>query len=151
MSAASDVSAKIGSCPTKLQSVIEDFRSVEPRERLEYLLEYADELPELPASLEADRDALEQVHECQSPVFLHTDIDGDSVHFFFDVPVEAPTVRGYAAILQEGFDGATRQEVLSAPDDIYMLLGLGDAISPLRLRGLHALMVYAKRQVQREP
>ncbi len=143
-----DVSAKAESCPAKLRTIIAEFVSVAPQERLEYLLEYADELPELPAHLQADRDAMEQVHECQSPVFLHTEIDDGRVRFLFDVPAEAPTVRGYAAILQEGFEGATPDDVLDAPEDIYRLLGLDEAISPLRLRGLHALMVYMKRQVR---
>lgn len=134
--------------PSALQVIIEDFQSVGPRERLEYLLEYAGDLPELPPELQENRDSLEQVHECQSPVFLHTAVENGHVQFLFDVPDEAPTVRGYAALLQEGFLDATPEEVLSAPDDIYRLLGLHEAISPLRLRGLHSLMVYMKRQVR---
>jgi cysteine desulfuration protein SufE len=144
-------SAKLAACPEKLRTTIDEFVTAAPRERLEYLLEFSDELPELPDHLLADRDAMEQVHECQSPVFLHTEFDDGHVHFLFDVPQEAPTVRGYAAILQEGFAGASPDEVLNAPEDIYRLLGLDEAISPLRLRGLHALMVYMKRQVQNGP
>ena len=149
MSTPDDFSAKIDLCPATIQSTIETFRSVTPRERLELLLEYADDLPELPERFHADRDSMEQVHECQSTVFLRTEISDGRVHFLFDVPPEAPTVRGYAAILQEGFDNVAPEAVLSAPEDIYRLLGLQDAITPLRLRGLHALMVYMKRQVQR--
>jgi cysteine desulfuration protein SufE len=64
-----------------------------------------------------------------------------------DIPVEAPTVRGYGSILVSGLSGAPAEAVLAAPEDIYMLLGLHEAISPQRLRGLHALMVHIKRQV----
>ncbi len=141
--------SKLARCPDAIREIVDDFQAVTPRERLEYLLEFADDLPELPQELASERDSMEQVHECQSPVFLHTDITDGTAHFIFDVPMEAPTVRGYAAILQEGFDGATVEEVLQAPNDIYILLGLNDAISPLRLRGLHALMVYMKRQTER--
>lgn len=141
---------KLSLCPPGIQEIVAEFREVLPRERLEYLLEYSESMPELPPALLDARDAMEQVHECQSPVFLHTDIDGNTVRFHFDVPPESPTVRGYAAILQEGFDQVTKEEVLRAPDDIYLLLGLQEAISPLRLRGLHALMVYMKRQVERQ-
>ena len=119
---------KLARCPAGIQDHA-DFQIVTPRERLEYLLEFADSLPELPPELIADRDSMEQVHECQSPVFLHTDVDDDQVTFHFDVPEESPTVGGYAAILQEGFDGATVDAVMQAPDDIYMLLGLQDAMS----------------------
>ena len=39
---------KIAACPAKLQEVINEFRDAEPRDRLEYLLEFAMELPDLP-------------------------------------------------------------------------------------------------------
>jgi cysteine desulfuration protein SufE len=56
-------------------------------------------------------------------------------------------VRGYAAIVQEGLERAAPEVVLQTPDDIHYLLGLHEAISPQRLRGLHVLMAYLKRQV----
>lgn len=136
-------------CPAALQSIIDEFQLAEPRERIEYLLEYATDLPDLPERFAPLRASMEQVHECQSPVFLHTELDGSGVHFYFDIPMEAPTVRGYAAILRAGLDGAAPEEVLATPDDVYMLLGLHEAITPQRLRGLHALMGYMKRQVLR--
>jgi len=141
--------AKIERCPAALREVIQEFRDVEPRERLELLIEFSDELPDLPERFHAQRDAMEQIHECQSPVFLHTELADDQVEFFLDIPREAPTVRGYAGILAEGLNHATPSEVLETPEDVYLLLGLQEAITPQRLRGLHALMVYMKRQVKR--
>ncbi|MEX1020786.1 MAG: SufE family protein [Litorilinea sp.] len=139
---------KVQACPAELQSIIEEFRMVTPRERLEYLLEYSMDLPDLPDRLHAQRDQMEQVHECQTPVFLFTEIADDQVEFFLDIPAESPTVRGYGAILVAGLNGAAPQAVLDTPDDVYHLLGLHEAITPQRLRGLHALMVYMKRQVR---
>lgn len=121
----------------------------EPRERLEYLVEFAMELPDLPERLMPLRDQMEQVHECQSPVFLHTELEAGKIHFYFDIPREAPTVRGYAGVLAEGLNGATPEEILATPADVYMLLGLHEAITPQRLRGLHSLMIYMQRQVQK--
>ena len=92
---------------------------------------------------------MEQVHECQTPVFLFTELDQGAVQFHLDIPHESPTIRGYAAILAEGFEGATPQAVLDTPEDVYVLLGLNEAITPQRLRGLHALMHYMKRQVKK--
>lgn len=145
---------KIERLPASLRDIVDEFRAVTPRERLELLLEFAMELPDLPERLASQRDAMEQVHECQTPVFLFTEIEtGDAgesaVHFHLDIPAESPTVRGYAAILAEGLDGATPDVVLATPEDVYILLGLHEAITPQRLRGLHALMVTMKRQVQR--
>ncbi len=139
--------AKIAACPPALQEIIQEFREADPRDRIEYLIDFAMEMPDLPPELQAKRDQMEQVHECMTPVFLFTELEDGRVHFHFDIPRESPTVRGYAAILAEGLSGATPEEVLATPDDVYLLLGLHQAISPQRLRGLHALMRVMKRQV----
>jgi len=39
---------KIELCPPTLQTIIEEFREAPPRDRMEYLLEYAMSLPPLP-------------------------------------------------------------------------------------------------------
>jgi cysteine desulfuration protein SufE len=144
---------KLELLPPRLREIAEEFQDAEPRERLELLLEYALDMPELPQRLREACDAMEQIHECQTPVFLHTELEGDgaepSVRFYIDVPPESPTVRGYASILLDGLEGATPAQVLQLPDDVYMLLGLHEAISPQRLRGLHALVAYMKRQVRK--
>ena len=50
-------------------------------------------------------DLLEQVPECQSPLFLAVEVaPDDTVHLFFDAPPQAPTTRGFAGILQTGLD-----------------------------------------------
>jgi cysteine desulfuration protein SufE len=138
---------KIAQTPALLREIIEEFREVEPRDRMEYLIDYAMNLPELPERLLEKRDRMEQVHECQTPVFLQTELNGNRVDFHLDVPLESPTVRGYAAILVEGFKEATPQQILETPDDVYLLLRLQDVITPQRLRGLHFLMHYMKKQV----
>ncbi len=142
---------KIEALPSKLRDIVEEFRSVDRQERMEYLLDYAMDLPPLPQRLEAARDEMEQVHECQAPVFLHTEVDeSQQTHFYLDIPLESPTVRGYGAILVEGLDGEQAQTILDAPEDIYWLLGLQDIVTPQRVRGLHSLMIYMKRQVQKQ-
>ncbi len=132
--------------PPRLQEIIKEFQDADPRERLEYLLEYALDLPDLPARLMDQRDQMEQVHECQTPVFLHTELNHGKVEFFLDIPQESPTVRGYAGILVAGLNRATPDEVLNTPDDFYLQLGLQEVITPQRVRGLHALLTYMKRQ-----
>ena len=141
---------KIERCPPVLQQIIEEFREATPRERMDYLLEYAYSLPALPPALEAQRDQMERVHECQAQVFLATELADGVVRFYLDIPMESPTVRGYASILVEGFQGATAAAVLQTPDDVYALLGLPEVITPQRVRGLHALLVYMKKQVARK-
>jgi cysteine desulfuration protein SufE len=69
------------------------------------------------------------------------------VTIHFDAPPEAPTTRGFAGILSEGLNGATAAEVLAVPNGFYTALGLDRVISPLRLRGISAILGRLKRQV----
>ncbi|MCW2685820.1 MAG: sufE, partial [Mycobacterium sp.] len=119
--------------PQPLAEVVSDFQSVEGQNKLTMLLEFANELPELPADLEPA--AMEPVPECQSPLFLHVDADDpDRVRLYFSAPAEAPTTRGFAAILAAGLDEQPASDILAVPDDFYTDLGLASLISPLRLR-----------------
>ena len=132
----------------RLQEIVETFSSVPGSQRLQLLLEYSGELPPLPARYQ-DRDLLEQVPECQSPLFLAAEVDsGETVHLFFDAPPEAPTTRGFAGILYAGLDGLSADEVLATPGEFASQLGLQDLVSPLRMRGLAAMLARIKRQVR---
>jgi len=43
--------------------------------------------------------------------------------------------------------GATAEEILATPSDFYTAMGLSELISPLRLRGMGAILGRVKRQV----
>jgi cysteine desulfuration protein SufE len=134
--------------PPKLAAVIAEFTAVGERDRLELLLDFSRDLPPLPPRLAHNRDVLEAVPECQSPIFLATEVaDDHTVRLFFDAPAEAPTTRGFAGVLHEGLDGASADEVLSVPNDIAYRLGLTTAVSPLRLNGMTAMTHRIQRQV----
>ncbi len=140
--------------PDSLADIAADFREASPQERLQLLLEFSDELPELPERYAGHLDRLEQVHECQSPLFLLVEVGGEPglaagdqrVDLFFSAPPEAPTTRGFAGILREGLDGHTVTEVLGTPDDAPMSFALAEVVSPLRLRGMVAMLSRIKRQ-----
>jgi cysteine desulfuration protein SufE len=72
----------------------------------------------------------------------------DTVRLFFDAPPEAPTTRGFAGILQTGLDGLNADEVLATPSEFTSQLGLTDLVSPLRLRGMAAMLARIKRQIR---
>ncbi|MBC7518682.1 MAG: SufE family protein [Microbacteriaceae bacterium] len=112
------------------------------------LLEFANELPELPAEFLEHPDLLERVEECQAPVFIFVEITDGIVRLHATAPREAPTTRGFASILVQGLAGLSVQAVLEVPDDFPQTIGLGAAISPLRLRGMTALLARAKRQIR---
>jgi cysteine desulfuration protein SufE len=140
--------------PESLAEIAEDFREASNDLKLQLLLEFSDELPALPERYAGRLDELERVDECQSPLFLTVEVDdGPSldarvVHVYFDAPPEAPTTRGFAGILHEGLDGLTAAEVLAVPDDAPMRFGLSEAVSPLRMRGMVAMLSRIKRQVR---
>jgi cysteine desulfuration protein SufE len=137
------------SMPAALAEVVSDFQDVQGQDKLALLLEFANELPALPADLEEA--AMEPVPECQSPLFLHVDTaDRDKVRLYFSAPPEAPTTRGFAAILAAGLDKQPAQDILGVPDDFYSDLGLAALISPLRLRGMSAMLARIKRRLRGE-
>ena len=143
--------------PAALEAIAQDFLAMSARDRLTLLLDFSDDLPELPARYAGHSELLERVDECQSPLFLVVEVepaqDGASaqdatVHLFFQAAQEAPTTRGFAGILFEGLDGLSVAEVLAVPDDAPYRFGLAAAVSPLRLRGMVAMLSRIKRQVR---
>ena len=135
----------------RLQEIVDDFGDVPDRDRLQLLLEFSEELPALPGRYAEQHSLLEPVPECQSPLFLAVEVDDDgTVRLFFDAPPEAPTTRGFASILYSGLDGLSAAEILATPPEFTTSLGLQDLVSPLRLRGMAAMLARIKRQVQEQ-
>lgn len=138
--------------PETLRGIVEDFQSVPDPEKLELLLEFSDELPALPERYAGHEDEMEQVIECQSPLFLAVELEGtqtpDSiVRLFVSAPPEAPTSRGFASVLAQGLDGLPARTVLDVPEDLSSRLGLQKALTPLRLRGMSAMLGRIKRSI----
>jgi cysteine desulfuration protein SufE len=128
-----------------LSEIIEDFQFVEGREKVELLLEYSENMPELPDWLRDEHDSMEPVPECMTPVFVKAESGNGRMHFYFDCPRESPTVRGYAAILAEGLDGATADEILRVPNDFFNQMGLEKVLTSQRLNGMAAILAHMKR------
>lgn len=135
----------IGDMPARLKEIIEDFQLSEGREKLELLLQFAEQMPALPDWLQQDRSQMEFVPECMTPVYVHAETQDGRMTFFFDVPEESPTVRGYAALMGDGLRGATPEQVLSVPGDFYQHMGLDKVLSHQRLNGIAAILAHMKR------
>lgn len=134
--------------PSKLAEIVKEFAEAPRDVVLEMLLEFSDAVPPLPEGL-AGHEGMEQVPECQTPFFLKAEVTPErTVDVWFDCPPEAPTTRACAGILAEGLEGASVEQVLAVPGDLYQRMGLAAAISPLRVRGGTAILGRLQRQVR---
>lgn len=134
--------------PTEtVESLIADFQGISVKDRLNLLLEFSENLPDLPPRYADHPDLLERVEECQSPIFLFVEVNEDKVKLFFTAPKEAPTTRGFASILYSVIDGLSVSDALAIDDDFPSKIGLSEAVSPLRMRGMRGMLARIKRQV----
>ena len=132
--------------PQGLAEIRDDFLALSVTDRLQMLLEFSESLPEVPEGL-VPEDAWEQVVECQSPVFIHVDCETEKPVIYATAPQAAPTTRGFASILVQGLSGLSREEILAVPGDFPQSLGLNEAVSFLRLRGMAGMLARIQRQV----
>jgi len=136
--------------PQVLQEIMDDFQDMHEPERLELLLEFSDNLPQPPERYAGHEDEMEQVTECQTPLFLaleYSDEPDPEVTIIISAPPESPTTRGFAGVIIEGLSGHRASTILSVPDDVPNKLGLTTALTPLRLRGMSALLGRIKRNI----
>lgn len=132
----------------KALDVIEDFESVEARDRLELLLEYSEALPELDSRFGEHPELMERVEECQSPVFIAVEGNAQRIDLYFSAPREAPTTRGFASVLNSSLNGLSAAEILELPEDFPSMLLLDKLISPLRVRGMRGMLFRIKRRTR---
>jgi cysteine desulfuration protein SufE len=132
--------------PPKLQEIVDDFASLTREEKIETLIAYSESLPPLPERLKKERDSMDSVPECMTPVFLRGEKEPDGgMVFYFDIPRESPTVRGLASILASGLNGSTPEEVLSVSADFFMPMNLQEAISQQRINGFIGVLAHMKQ------
>lgn len=133
----------------KIQEIIDAFQMADYQETLAMLLDYSESLPALPEKYVEQRDqGFNRVPECETPVFVWIEVNDDKVHIDADVPEESPTVRGFVSLLVDSFNGATPQEVLSAPQNLVHDLGLDQKLGTRRMFGLSAVYNRIKSSVK---
>src|SRR5690606_32957975 len=110
--------------PATLAEIRDDFLDLPEAERLQLLLEFSNELPEVSEEVANHPEMCERVAECQSPVYIYVEVSDGVVTMHATAPPEAPTTRGFASILVQGLTGLTADEVLAVPDDYPQSIGL---------------------------
>jgi cysteine desulfuration protein SufE len=131
--------------PPKLQEIVDDFAGMTREEKIETLIGYAETLPSLPEWLKSEREKMEPVPECMTPVFLFAEKAPDGgLSFHFDIPPQSPTVRGLACILATGLNGCQPEEILTVPFDFYTPMKLEEAITQQRINGFMGVLAHMK-------
>ncbi len=132
--------------PAKLQEIVDDFATMSREEKIETLIAYSESLPPLPDRLKEEREKMEAVPECMTPVFLFAEKQPDGrLTFHFDIPPQSPTVRGLASILATGLNGSTVEEILSVPPDFFAPMKLEEAITYQRINGFMGVLAHMKQ------
>lgn len=132
--------------PSQLQEIVDDFASMSREEKVETLIAYSESLPAIPDRLKDQRDNMDDVPECMTPVCLMGEKQPDgSLRFYFEIPPQSPTVRGLASILASGLNGSTPEEILSVPGDFFMPMNLQEAISQQRINGFIGVLAHMKQ------
>jgi cysteine desulfuration protein SufE len=135
---------------SKLDELKSTFRELDVSDRLELLLEYSENLPELPQRFQSKRHAGEsRVPECQTPVYLWVEVIDGRVEIYADVPRESPTVRGFISLLISSLRGTTPAELLSLKSGLLRELGLAEVLGMVRTQGLQAVLQRIKSEAQR--
>lgn len=134
--------------PNALAEIRDEFLELPESERLQLLLEFSGELPDVPAEVADHPEMCERVAECQSPVYIYVAVEDGAVAMHATAPSEAPTTRGFASILVQGLTGLSPEEALAIPDDYPQSIGLTRAVSPLRIAGMTGMLMRAKRQIR---
>lgn len=130
----------------RLDELVAEFADLDGREKLELLVDFANGLPALSPDYEARKSEEDRrVHECQTPVFLWTESDSGAARLVAEVAPEAPTVKGFVAVLAEAINGRPIVEVAAISDDVLDRMGLAAVLGILRTRGLRAIVARVKR------
>ena len=130
----------------KVEEIVGEFSDLDGREKLELLVDYANGLPALSAAYEARKSSEDRrVHECQTPVFLWTEVEQGMARVVAEVAPEAPTVKGFVAILAAAVNGQPATEAAAIPEDLLERLGLAEVLGILRSRGLRSITARIKR------
>jgi cysteine desulfuration protein SufE len=133
----------------KLDEFADELSDLDSTEKLEWLVEFADQLPAI-SSHRAAAPFPEtcRVQECQTPVHLWVDVKQGRVHLEADVPQKSPTVRGLVALVVVGLEGEPVDAVRNLPDDLISALGLGSALGMTRQQGFRGVVARLKQAVR---
>ena len=119
--------------PPALAKIVKRFqRASEPKRRYEQLIWYAQKLPEFP---ESDKITENKVPGCVSQVFVTASLDDEKITFQGDS--DSQLTKGLLALLIEGLNGSTPDDVVQLTPDFIQETGLNVSLTPSRANGFY--------------
>ena len=115
--------------------------SSDPQRRYEYVLLLAKKLPAPPAALSRDAN---RVRGCVSQVFGQPVVDGAGLHWQGDS--DAQITKGLLALLIQGLDGLTPQQVMAVDPGFIAETGLAASLTPSRANGFLNILRHMQAQ-----
>ena len=128
--------------PDALAKIVERFkRRTDPKQRYAQLLWYAKKLEEMPAENKVPEN---KVSGCVSQVFLTANLKDGRVWYKGDS--DAQLVKGLVALLIEGLNGLTPDEILQVSPDFIQETGLNVSLTPSRANGFYNIFQTMKKK-----
>ena len=115
--------------------------SSDPKRRYEYVLWLAKKLPAPPDELSSDAN---RVRGCVSQVFVQPIVDGEVLHWQGDS--DAQITKGLLALLIQGLDGLTPQQVMAVDPGFIAETGLAASLTPSRANGFLNILRHMQAQ-----
>ena len=130
------------SLPPKLERIVERFkRRSDSKKRYEQLLWYAKKLEAMP---EEGKIPENKVPGCVSQVYITADLREDKVWYQGDS--DAQLVKGLVALLIEGLNGLSPQEIIQLQPDFIDETGLKVSLTPSRANGFYNIFQTMKKK-----
>ena len=128
--------------PESLAKIVERFkRRTNPKQRYEQLLWYAKRLDEMP---DADKVPENKVPGCVSHVFITANLEDGKLWYRGDS--DAQLVKGLVALLIEGLNGLTPDEIVQITPDFIQDTGLSVSLTPSRANGFYNIFQTMKKK-----
>ncbi|MCP2730407.1 SufE family protein [Limnofasciculus baicalensis] len=130
------------SLPDALAKIVDRFkRRTNPKQRYEQLLWYAKRLKDMS---EVDKTPENKVSGCVSQVFITANLEDGKVWYQGDS--DAQLVKGLVALLIEGLNGLTPEEIVQVSPDFIQEMGLNVSLTPSRANGFYNIFQIMKKK-----
>jgi cysteine desulfuration protein SufE len=130
------------SFPPNLDKIVERFkRHSDPKKRYEQLLWYAKKLEAMPEEAKIPEN---KVQGCVSQVFITANLKDGKVWYQGDS--DAQLVKGLVALLIQGLNGLSPQEIMQVSPDFIEETGLKVSLTPSRANGFYNILQLMKKK-----